>query len=104
MSNSSGVETMQEVQEKQSKNNQDSLFIEEENISYNDDIHLVSLDELAEEKRKNSSFYYELLSFIKTVKIGVDLTKIAAPIFVMRPISFLELFSEYAQPSKTFLK
>jgi hypothetical protein len=103
MSNYTEVETKEEIQT-ELKNNQVSLFQQDEEISYNDDIHLVSLDELAEEKRKNSSIYYELLSFVKTLKIGADLTRIPAPIFVMRPISFLELFSEYAQPSKTFLK
>ena len=73
-------------------------------VSYDDSLFDISLDELAEERHKTTSVYYELLNFVKTLSIGVDLTKIASPIFIIRPISFLELFSEYAQPSNEYLR
>eukprot|EP01080_Neovahlkampfia_damariscottae_P006687 gene6687-10852_t len=70
---------------------------------YDETLHDVSLDELAEERTKTTSVYYELLKFVKNLSIGVDLTKITSPIFIIRPVSFLELFSEYAEPSKELL-
>jgi hypothetical protein len=72
-------------------------------ISYNDDIFEVDLNELATERSKKGSLYWELLAIIKNLSIGMDLTRIQAPLYIVKPISFIEMYSQYVQPTEKVL-
>ena len=76
----------------------------QEITSYDDSIHEIDLDELAIERSKTKSMYWELLSVLKHLSVGMDLTRIQAPIIIVKPISFLEMFSQYAQPTEEVLR
>lgn len=39
-----------------------------------------------------------LFQFIKSLRIGMDLTRITTPVFVLKPISFLEMQAKYCSP------
>jgi hypothetical protein len=77
---------------------------QQSNISYDNTIFDVDINQLALERSKTGSFYAEMYSVIKNLSIGMDLTKFQAPIFIVKPISFLELFSTYTQPNEEMLK
>jgi hypothetical protein len=74
------------------------------NTSYDDSIFDVDLSKLALERSKTGSMYSEIYSVVKNLSIGMDLTKFQAPMFIVKPVSFLELFAGYAQPNEEILK
>lgn len=45
-----------------------------------------------------------LFQFIRSLRIGMDMSSIMCPMFVIRPISFLEFLSMYIQPCQSLLE
>jgi len=75
----------------------DEVLKEQEHIYAN--LHLN--EDNGEEKSSHGSV---LMQFIKSMKPGMDTTSLAAPTFVLRPVSFLEFEAYYSQPNDHFLR
>ncbi len=76
----------------------DDVLKQQEDIYEN--LHLPDNDS-SEEKSNHGSV---LMQFLRNLKPGMDTTSLAAPPFVLRPISFLEFEAHYSQPNSDFLK
>lgn len=56
------------------------------------------------DEKSDTSYKSLIMTFIRQLRPGMDVTKIQAPIYILKPRSFLEMTSEYVHPTEALIR